>query len=204
MADTFAIGRSDFFARGFNFLNDAGAGLVRTKALYNSAYRELCAEDDWPFVAATATGASPLTVADVRKIRTVRDTAQARAPKLWHRPVEDLEEEFGIITTAGLPLWYFIEGTVITAFPVGGTLSVRYYKVPAELVADGDEPLVPNEYRRYIVDGMVRLAAMEDNPQLAQAAEAERQRGLDIMRRSLLNPGGAPMFTRNVVDHLDS
>lgn len=203
MADTFAIGRSDFFARGFQFLNDAGAGLVRTKSLYNSAYLELCEEEKWPFLLTSASGAAPLTVADMREVESVRDTGQLSV-KLWHRPATDIEEDYGLLTTVGSPLWYYIENSIIRTYPVGGTLSVRYYKVPAELVNDADEPLVPNRFRRYIVEGMIRQAAMEDNPQLAQAAEAERQIGLNLMRRSLLFQAGPPQFSRNTVDSLDS
>ncbi len=205
MASTFATLRADFFARGFDYMNDAGAGLVRTKELLNQAYLELCEEDYWPFLSTTNTAVVPPQVlTDVREIRSVTYPGGGPGYKLWHKPLDEVLEEYGENTTTGSPLWWYLdsngaapEDPTFRVYPVStATLTVRYWKVPAELVADADEPIIPNRFRRYIVEGMVRVAAAEDSPEAARAAEAERQLGLNLMRRSLLFEAGAPQFQR--------
>ncbi len=202
MAETFLSGRTDFFARGFDYLNDGGAGLTRTKALYNQAYTDLCEEDYWPFLLTTnAAVVPPQAFTDIREVRSVSYPGGGPGYKLWHKPLDEILEEYGENTTTGSPLWWYLDEsagvTTFRVYPVStGTLTVRYWKVPAELVADADEPVIPNRFRRLIVEGMVRVAAAEDSPEAARAAEAERQLGLNLMRRSLLFREGAPQFQR--------
>jgi hypothetical protein len=179
-------------------MNDGGAGLTRTKELLNQAYLELCEEDKWPFLLTTnAAAVPPQSITDVREIRSVVYPGGGPAYKLWQKPLDDILEEYGEATTTGAPLWWYFENNTLRVYPVStGTLTVRYWKVPVELVADADEPVIPNRFRRYIVEGMVRVAAAEDAPEAARAAEAERQLGLNLMRRSLLFDSGAPEFQR--------
>ena len=65
---------TEFFARGFDYLNDSGAGETRAKQWINQSYQEICGLDDWPFLEATASGGSPLTIADLRTILSLTDT----------------------------------------------------------------------------------------------------------------------------------
>lgn len=202
MASTFASLRADFFARGYDYMNDGGAGLTRTKELFNQSYLELAGEDDWPFLLTTASGAAPLAVADIRKVLNVVDTGTHQT--LWGRTEDELIYDNGELTLTGVPLWYYLDDTTIRTYPSGGTIRVRYYKVPAELVNDADEPVIPNRFRRLIVEGMVRVAGAEDSPEAARAAEAERQQGLVSMRRDLLFRDGGPKFFHTTSTALDA
>lgn len=205
MPSTFATLRADFYARGFDYYNDAGSGLVRANELLNQAYLELCEEDYWPFLLTTnASFTPPAAIADVREVRSIAFPGGGPAYRLWHKPLDDVLDEYGEAVTTGYPLWYYLENTTLSVYPVhAGPFTVRYWKVPAELVADGDEPIIPNRFRRLIVEGMVRVAGAEDTPEAARAAEAERQLGLNLMRRSLLFRAGAPAFQRQELS-LDS
>ena len=191
-------------------MNDGGAGLTRTKEMFNQAYLELCEEDYWPFLLITIPGlAVPASLSGFREIRSVTYTGSGPAYKLWQKPLDEIIEDYGDYTTTGSPLWWYFDTTAgastMRVFPVSsGPVTVRYWQVPIELVNDSDEPLVPNRFRRLIVEGMVRVAAAEDSPEAARAAEAERQLGLNLMRRSLLFQEGAPQFQRTTDDALDS
>ena len=65
--------QTEFFARGFDYLNDAGTGLTRAKRWLNDAYHEICQTADWPFLETSVTAANPQTLTDARKILTVHD-----------------------------------------------------------------------------------------------------------------------------------
>lgn len=185
---TFLQLQTEFLARGYQYLL-TGAGLTRAKAWLNQSYLEVCEEEPWPFLLATAAGASPVTVTDVRVIRSVTDTTQ-RVP-LEVISEDDLLGSSLLLTTAGPPTYYYLDDVIVRTYPVGGTLSIRYYKVPAELVADADVAIVPNRFADLIVNGAVRRAALDANEAAGAAeAEGERQRGLALMRRSLLNRDG--------------
>lgn len=193
---TFTQLQTEFFARGFDYMNDAGVQLTRAKAWINQAYTELCEEDLWPFLLTTASGAAPLAVADIRTILSVQDTANASSPLL---PVDEdeLTDDFFPLTTTGTPLYFYVDNVTVRTYPVGGTLSVRYYKVPALLSAGTDVAVVDDRFANLIVDGAVRRAANDnDNPAGAQLAEAERQKGIDLMRRSLMFRDGMRQYQR--------
>lgn len=193
---TFTQLQTEFFARGFDYLNDAGAGLTRAKTWINQSYLELCEEDTWPFLLATATGAAPLAVADIRTILSVIDTASNSTP-LYPLPEDELVDDFSPVTTTGTPTYFYVDDTTIRTYPVGGTLSVRYWKVPALLSAGSDAAIVPDRFVNLIVDGAVRRAQNDnDNPTGAQIAEEERQRGIDLMRRSLMFRDGTRHYQR--------
>lgn len=193
---TFLQLQTEFFARGFDYLNDAGTGLTRAKAWINQAYLELCEEEAWPFLLTTATGAAPLAVADIGRVLSVLDTANASNP-LYEMDEDELMDNFQPITTTGVPTFFYVDDTTIRTYPVGGTLSVRYWKVPALLSANGDIAVVPDRFMNLIVDGAVRRAQNdEDNRDGALLAEEERQRGLDLMRRSLFFRDGTRQYQR--------
>lgn len=195
----FSLIQTEFFARGYDYLNDAGAGLARAKRWINEAYLELCEEERWPFLMATATGASPLAIADLREVAIVTDTG--RSNQLHPMPEDELTDYYISLTTVGVPLYYYLTDTTVNVYPTGGTLSVRYWKVPVALSAAGDIPVIPDRFTNLIIDGAVRRAANTyDAAEDAAAAEAERQRGLDIMRRSLLFRSGPPRYQRIAAD----
>lgn len=186
---TFLELQTEFYARGFNDLQSDAAGTTRVKAWINEAYHEICDEEDWSFLEADSTGAAPLTISDLRKVCSVVNTTAGQELDLSTR--EALSDVFGTtLTGTGTPRWYYIDaGTIVRAYPVGGSLAVRYYKVPTSLSADGDEPVVPERFHWLITAGAVRRGYQDrHNPQAAEAVEVERQRGLMVMKKSLLVP----------------
>lgn len=196
---TFSELRTALFRRGFEDLNDAGAGLVEAKRHVNAAYGEVCSEERWPFLLTTATGAAPLTITDIGSVESVRDTGQNSVRLAW-RDRRDLTSSYGDLTTTGSPRWFYIENGVIRTWPVGGTLSVLYYKTPAELSADGDTPLVPSRFQDVIVVGAARKAhAARSNYEAAANEQAEYDRLLNLMRSDLLDQQDDSSDTISVV-----
>jgi hypothetical protein len=192
---TFLELQTEFYARGYDYLNDGGTGATRAKAWLNQAYLELCEEDLWPFLLTTSTGAAPLTIADVRTIYTVVDTAANNV--LAPAQEDELIDTYTTLTTTGTPLWFYMSDTSVKVYPVGGTLSVRYWKVPAELSANNDVAVVPPRFCNLVVDGAVRRSCNDnDDANGARQTEDERQRGLDLMRRSLLMRDGLRHYMR--------
>ena len=184
MATTFLQLQAEFYARGHNFLTESAEGIVRAKRWINQAYEKVCSEELWPFRLATATGAAPLTIADVDKILSVINTANASMEL-----IEATERELTIanLSTTGVPYVYWLDGTIVKTWPVGGTLSVRYFKVPAEFSADGDVMLVPDRFADVIIDDAVRRAAKDRQYQEGVALAAQEYAdGLEMMRRQLL------------------
>jgi hypothetical protein len=187
---TFAQLRTEFFARGFDYLNDGGAGLDRVKRWVNEAMHELCEEADWPFLELTTSGAAPLSITDLRKILSVYNSTKA-LPLQWV-PRHHLVATYGDLQTAGTPRFYYIDANTVRVYPTAtDTLAVRYVRVPADLSADSDTPLVPARYRNLIVDGAVCRALYDANQfEQAAAVEQHRQRQLAWMKRAELREAG--------------
>ena len=78
----------------------------------------------------------------------------------------------------------------------------RSDQVPAEL-GDNDSPLVPSRFQNLIVDGAARRGYYDDDePDMAQAVEAERQSGISLMVSSLLSQQHDEPFS--ILDQSDS
>ncbi len=191
---TFVTLRTDSFARGYDFMNDGGAKLATANRWINQAYLELCEEALWPFLLATATGAAPLAVADLRSIKTVTDTVTGRP--LRPVPEDELLDTYTTLATSGGAEWFYVDDTTVRTYPTTATLSVRYWKVPTALSGDADVAIVPDRFCGLIVDGFVRRAALEDAPEASRAAEAERQQGIALMRQSLFLRDGVRHYQR--------
>lgn len=187
VGDTFLNLQNELYARGYDHLNQNAAGRARAKRYINQAHQELCLEELWPFRLATATGAAPLLIADLDRVLTVVDTANNRQ-RLFVASEEELSN--ADLTATGTPVYFYRSASLqVSTWPVGGTLSVRYFRVPNMLASDADTTLVPLRYSDAIVDGAVRRAAKDrDNPDAVALAEAERQRALTLMRAQLLEP----------------
>ena len=176
-----------FFRRGNGDFDDAGAGLTEAKRFLNQSYLEICEVERWPFLRTTATGTAPLAVADLGAIESVRNTAENSVQLAWRDP-RDLTLSYSDLTTAGSPRYWYIDNGTVRVWPVGGTLSVIYYKVPAELSAGGDTPVVPSRFQEIIVVGAdARAKRARSNFEAAQALQDEFDRVLDVMRVSLLD-----------------
>ncbi len=197
---TFLTLRTDFFGRGFDHYRTPADSLAQANRWINQAYLKLCEEALWPFLLATATGSAPLAVADLRAIRTVKTAGVTRPLD----PIDEDELADGYdLTTTGTPTWFYVDNLTVRTYPVGGTLTVRYWKVPAVLAADGDTALIPDRFCDAIVDRAVMAAAREDAPEAAAAARASYDDTVDLMRRSLLLADGVRHYQRQSADHED-
>lgn len=190
---TLADLQTELYSRGYDHLQQDAAGVARGLRWINQAYAEVVLEELWPFRLNTATGAAPLSIPTLDRILTVIDTGNANTEL-----DEATERELTAwdLTETGTAQYYFRDSLQVKTWPVGGTLSVRFYSLPTDLAAPTDQTLVPARYMDVIVNGAVRRAAVDrDNPDASTLAEAERQRGLDLMRRQLLVP---PTHVRRV------
>lgn len=174
--------RTELLARGFSYLDS-----TRANRYVNKAYTELCDEEQWSFLEASSSGASPLTISDLGDIESVVDsTNEVRLKPLERKLIEDYDPK---INDTGNPYAYYITaGTIINAWPTTSvTLAVNYWKTSTELVNDSDIPIVPTRYQYLIVDSACRRAYQDsDRFDLAQGCDTEYQRGLGLMRDSLL------------------
>jgi hypothetical protein len=174
--------RTEFLARGFDYLSS-----TRADGYLNDAYLlDICEEEDWPFLEATATGAAPLTLSDLRAIEYVTDLTQPRKldPLKRARIADDWSTD---LTQTGSPsLYYVTKGTTVNVFPVAADeIEVLYWKVPTALTGTAN-PLLPDRFHSLIVDGAVARAYEDsDDYELAQAASSRFEARLERMRTSL-------------------
>jgi len=167
--------------RGFDFQSSARVG-----SWVNNAYTELCDLEDWPFLQASASGPAPLTIADLGVVEGVRTQAGVRLMAIDRR---QLEHDVTDLTTAGSPSCYYLTaGQTISTYPTSmASITVRYWKTPAEMVSTLAVPIIPARFHELIVLGALRRAALEesDGPDYA-SFDAEWQRGVQIMRERVL------------------
>lgn len=172
--------------RGFAYLAED-----RRKRMLRVAYADICEMQPWPWLLASTSGAAPLTVADLRTIESVVDATHER--KLLPEDVRNLTDRDPTLARTGTPAYYYVDRSgsdpVVRAYPVESvTLSVRYYKTPAEW-DDTDEPLVPAQYQDAIVDyAVARAHADAKQYDAATAARAEGDRLVGRMLQNMLTP----------------
>jgi hypothetical protein len=145
---TLADGRAELDARGYSRFADA-----RQNVWLNSAKNRF--EDypfDWPWLKATTTGAAPLTISDLRRVRSVVDT-NARVSLEQIDADELIEFVDAVLTLSGAAAWWYLSAeTVVSTYPTTAALSVRYVKFSPELSGDSDTPLIPARYRQTWLD----------------------------------------------------
>jgi hypothetical protein len=104
--------------------------------------------------------------------------------------VRDIRDSDADLTGTGNPqAWYFTSETTIAVYPPNSsvTLTVHYFKTPAELSADGDTPALPARYHGLIVDGaVIRAYRDSDNYDQADRAQQHLDRRLQQMADRLL------------------
>lgn len=190
MALDFTALQTEFFARGFDFLNDAGAGLTRAKRWLNDAAHEIDELEDWPYLNASTTGAAPLTIADLRTVESVAIVSDMLVLEPQDR--RSLVDYYVDLTTTGTPTFYYITtGTTINVYPANTskTLTVRYWKFTADMSAGTDAPAMPDRFRMAVVERACAKAYRDsDNPQAAADCLGESERIVQTMRESLLLP----------------
>lgn len=176
--------QTELYARGADHLMQDAQGVARGLRWINQAYAEVYRAEAWPFRLNTATGAAPLSIPTLGKVLSVVDTANANYPltEMTERELTPFD-----VTLTGTPVYYYRDNLQVKTWPVGGTLSVRFYNLLTLLAAPTDQTLVPVDYMDVIVNGAVRRACLDRNDADGyEMAEAERQRGLALMRDDLL------------------
>lgn len=177
---------ASFQAQGFEYLSTA-----ECLQFINDAYLiDICEQEDWPFLEATAEGPSPLEVSDLRTVEYVIDTTQQVKldPLIKARLTDDHNVD---LTEAGSPLYYYVsQGTTIKTFPSSSTstLLVSYWRFPQELSGTA-KPVFPKRFHSLIVDA-ARSRGYEnsDDWELAQVSKARFEERFQHMRTSLLSP----------------
>lgn len=197
MAYTFATAQTEFYARGFDYLNQDAAGRTRAKRYLVEGYLEdVCADEPWDFLRASTSSTAPLTITDLDTIisvkNTTRDTSLHGADHGW------LEDSYADLTDPGTPEWYYLsDDTTLGVYPANtsDTIQVRYYKVPSEPSADGDTFLVPSRWQGIIIDAAVIRAYIDsDNFEAAQFLQQRFDRRLDRMRSAHMVRDPDPRF----------
>jgi hypothetical protein len=194
---TFLELQTEFYARGFSYLNEDAAGRTRAKAWLNEGYLEdICADEPWDFLRTSTSSVAPLTISDLDTIISVVNTTHDYP--LTAAEAGQLDDAYYDLTLTGSPLVYYFTGdTALDVFPANttDTIQVRYYKVPTELSADGDTPLVPTRWHGLIVDfAAIRAYIDSDNFEAAQWLEARANRRLDKMRAAQMVRDPHPRF----------
>jgi hypothetical protein len=184
MALDFVGLREEFFARGFEYLDDNASGLVRAKRWINDAMHMIDEMEDWPYLQASTTGTAPLTISDLRKVESVSDAANF--VRLRRRSRGELADTYADLTTTGSPSEYYVTGgTTINVYPANTstTLTVTYWKFGSDLTNDTDTPLMPDRFRYAIVEYAVATALRDDESQDSLAAQQAGDVIVDRMRQ---------------------
>lgn len=165
--------KTEFYARGTDYLSEDGEGVARAERWLNQAYREICNLHPWPFLWVSVTGTGgQIAIADLRRVVYVQD---ASGYYLQPTSVEQLINEDGItdLTTTGTPAYWYRDNTGIKTYPVGGNLSATYVKRVAPLTGT-DSPIFDEEYHNLIVDrAMIKAYQDGDNFEAAAALREE-------------------------------
>jgi hypothetical protein len=150
--------RTEVQARGYDYVSNA-----RVNAFVNTAQNEICAYMPWPFLETSASGTSPLTITDLGAVLSVSDSASDTAlTGMDRRNVVAIDAD---LSYTGTPEIWWAENNTITVWPGSSTdsVTVRYIKIPTQLSADGDEPVIPTRYQDLIVHGAVLQAKLDDD-----------------------------------------
>lgn len=142
---TFATLQTELSDRGWSRLSATRLGYF-----INQARADLDGMYLWPYRLTSTSGAAPLTIADLGTIEEVIDTAN-QSNALEYASRRELLDGYGLLTTTGVPQWFYVDNGIVRTMPVGGTLTVRYYKRTADLTGV-QVPLAPADYHLLIVD----------------------------------------------------
>ena len=176
---------SDFFAHGFDQWNDNSTGLAMVKRWVNTAYSSVCAEEDWPFLETSTDQVAPYTFTDLDKILAVvaKDTTVSLEPvdrRTLERKDVDLAE-------TGTGSYWYMEGDTLKTWPVDtATLSIRYKKLPVDMSADTDVPIIPVRFHDLIVKKACWFAYSNRDSELYRNVSEVYEKRLQEMREQLL------------------
>lgn len=175
----------------------------RIKNWINMGYYNFVLRELWPFrevsdTIPTVSGTQEYTLSsefsdiDAQNILAVSIQGTS-SRKLTYWPFNQLrlsQPDFDSEGTS-LPERYYLRGGKIGFWPAPNdayTINVDYYKVPTELSADSDEPIIPLAYRQYLVQfALSKEHDFNTDPDLAQKASNEYEQGVALARQNLLS-----------------
>lgn len=175
---------------------DVNLANIDLNTIINEANHQIEAEADFPWLVTTE------TVATVNGTNLYTPTAGWYRTKALSDPnygplkyvsLDDMEQRWPTLTNTGIPWWYAeVAGQLDIRPTPNAVLSLRhvYFQTEPELIDDTDEPLLPNQFRGYLVCVATRLAAerlriwaIAQNQ--ASKEPAWQKRMLDDKRRSI-------------------
>lgn len=184
----------------------------RIKTWINLGYQDFVNRELWPF---REVADSFVTVAGTQEYTLLTDFADidsnnivdvaiqgASAKKLSYIAFNRLRRDYPDFDLEGqsLPDYYYLQAGKIGLWPQPDavyTVAVDYYKVPTELSADSDEPLIPQAYREALVQYALSMEHdFNTDPDLAQKAMNRYEQIVNLARQNLLNQ---PTDVGNVV-----
>lgn len=173
--------KTELANRGFDYLSDARLGYF-----VNQARHELDMMELWPYRITETSGTPPVTITDLGSVEEVVDTSNNYS-MLQNTDRRTLRSAYNDLTMTGSPTHFFIDNGVLRSYPIGGSVTIRYYKRPADLSGSTDLPLAPTQYHMLIVDMAARWAYKDsDNEQGAAAIGEDISRQQQLMRMDLL------------------
>lgn len=183
---TFEALLTEFYARGFDYLNQDDSGRLRAQRWINQSYLALCEEEDWPFLRATAYGTAPMEISDLSEVKEVMDLTtdlqlmQFRELELTRAQRED----------EGEPCHYYVDDLTVGISPPNPEhdLAVRYRRTPEPLEEEGHVCLIPNRFVDMVIDGAaIKGLKDSDNWESVIAAQQAYDHQLAGMRKALLH-----------------
>jgi hypothetical protein len=180
--------RAKLRARGYDPLTDD-----ECNGYINDACTELDFMEPWSYREASAVGAAPLMVIDLAEVEAVTDESIDRP--LTRRSFSELLRDFGDLSAPGSPAYWYLANPngvpTIATYPVGPSIGVQYWRVPAPLAADIDVPAAPVHFHAAIIEIAVRMvAAYRKDWTTVQQTQPAIDRHADAMRRVLLRDQG--------------
>lgn len=146
---------------------DHGFGSTRylqfAKDKVNEGQHEICRRVDMRATQvnasnAIASGASSFNLpSDYARLRFIHNSTTDKP--LF--PYGSVDELLGEVAQAGEPRLYVVEAGAVQLYPTSNasyTLLLYYNKLPATLTADADIPIIPQSYRKLMVDYAVAQA----------------------------------------------
>lgn len=174
----------------------------RVKNNINRGYQRFVLRELWPFREVTGTlslvqGTQEYSLvsnfADIDAQNIISVTLQgAQSRKLVYWPYNQLradQPDFDLQGTS-VPERYYIKAGNIGFWPVPSgayDVAIDYYKLPTELDADADEPIIPIAYREALIQfALSKEHDFNTDPDLAQKAMNEYEQVVDLARQNLL------------------
>lgn len=174
----------------------------RIKNWINMGYHDFTLRELWPFrettdtittVAGTQEYVLSTEFTDIDQQSIISVAIQgANNRKLSYVPYNQLRATAPDLSTIGssVPDNYYIKSGKIGFWPqpdADYTIAIDYYKVPTELSADSDTPIIPLGYREALVQYALSLEHdFNTDPDLAQKAQNRYEQIVALARNNLL------------------